>query len=78
MKLLSSFQLETRFNSNGASIYFFNLMRDESTWIKFMVKSRPSVSGVARVLCALGQEIFLHPISTKLTEFELKDRCKSA
>jgi len=35
-------------------------------------------SGVARVPCALGQEIFLRPPSTKLTEFELKSRCKSA
>jgi len=29
--------------------------------------------GVARVPCALGQEIFLRPPSTKLTEFELKN-----
>jgi len=35
-------------------------------------------SGVARVLCALEQEIFLRPPSTKLTEFELKNWCKSA
>jgi len=31
-------------------------------------------SGVARVPCTLGQEIFLRPPSTKLTEFELKNR----
>jgi len=37
-----------------------------------------SGSGVARVPCALGQEIFLRPPSTKLTEFELKNKCKSA
>jgi len=35
-------------------------------------------NGVAGVPCALGQEIFLHPPSTKLTEFELKNWCKSA
>jgi len=29
-------------------------------------------SGVARLPCALGQEIFLHPPSTKTTEFEVK------
>jgi len=29
-------------------------------------------SGVARVPCALGQEIFLRTPSTKLIEFELK------
>jgi len=28
-------------------------------------------SGVARVSCALGQEIFLRPLSTKTTEFEV-------
>jgi len=39
---------------------------------------RMQYSSVARVLCALGQEIFLRPSSTKLTEFELKNRCKSA
>jgi len=38
----------------------------------------PPSSGIARVPCALEQEIFLRPSSTKLTEFELKDRCKSA
>jgi len=27
------------------------------------------ISGVARVSCALGQEIFLRPLSTKTTEF---------
>jgi len=34
-------------------------------------------NGVTRVHRALGQEIFLRPPSTKLTEFELKNRCKS-
>jgi len=34
-------------------------------------------SGVAREPCALGQEIFLRPLSTKTTEFEVKNRCKS-
>jgi len=29
-------------------------------------------SGVTRVSCALGQEIFLRPLSTKSTEFEEK------
>jgi len=32
--------------------------------------------GVVRVPCALGQEIFLRPLSTKTTEFEVKNRCK--
>jgi len=36
------------------------------------------ISGVARVPCALGQEIFLRPLLTKLTKFELKNRYKSA
>jgi len=36
-----------------------------------------ALSGVARVSCALGQEIFLRPPSTKLTEFEFKNGCKS-
>jgi len=35
-------------------------------------------SGVARVPCALGQEIFLQPPSTKTAEFEVKNRYKSA
>jgi len=35
-------------------------------------------SGVARVPCALGQEIFLRFLSTKTTEFEVKNKCKSA
>jgi len=34
-------------------------------------------SGVARAPCALGQEIFLHPSSTKTTEFEMKNKCES-
>jgi len=29
-------------------------------------------SGVARVLCGLGQEVFLRSSSTKSTEFEVK------
>jgi len=33
-------------------------------------------SGVARVPCALGQEIFLRPPSTKPAEFEVKNRYK--
>jgi len=35
-------------------------------------------SGVARVPCALGQEIFLCPPSAKHTEYELKISCKRA
>jgi len=35
-------------------------------------------SGLAKVSCALGQEIFLRPPSTNVTEFEVKNRCKSA
>jgi len=35
-------------------------------------------SGVARIPCALGQDIFLRPLSIKTTEFEVKNRCKSA
>jgi len=34
-------------------------------------------SGVARVPCALGQEIFLRSLPTNSTEFEVKNRCKS-
>jgi len=34
-------------------------------------------SGVARVLCALGKEILLRLLSTKTTEFEVKNRCKN-
>jgi len=34
-------------------------------------------SAVARVPCALGQEILLRPLSTKSTEFEVKNRCKN-
>jgi len=34
-------------------------------------------SGVARVPCALGQEIFLCPLPTKTTEFEVKNSCKN-
>jgi len=37
-----------------------------------------SDSGVARVPCALGQEIFLRPPSTKPAEFEVKIKYKSA
>jgi len=37
-----------------------------------------SHSGVARAPCALGKEIFLRPLSTKTTEFEVKNRRKSA
>jgi len=33
--------------------------------------------GVARVSCALGQEILLLPRSTKTTEFEVKNSCKN-
>jgi len=35
------------------------------------------VSGVARVPRALGQGIILRPLSTKTTEFEVKNWCKS-
>jgi len=34
-------------------------------------------SGVARVHCALGQDILLRPLSTKSTEFEVKNTCKN-
>jgi len=36
-------------------------------------------SGVARVPvpCALEQEIFLRPLSTKATELEVKNSCKN-
>jgi len=34
-------------------------------------------SGVARVPCALGQEIFLRSLSTKTTKFEVKNSCKN-
>jgi len=39
--------------------------------------TEPNISGVARVPCALGQEIFLHLLPTKTTEFEVKNSCKS-
>jgi len=42
------------------------------------MERHPEGSGVARVPCALGQEIFLRPLSTKTTEFEAKNRRKSA
>jgi len=35
-------------------------------------------SGVARVPCALGQEIFLRSLLTKSTEFKVKNRHKIA
>jgi len=34
-------------------------------------------SGIAKVSCALGQGIFLRPLSTKTTEFEVKNSCKN-
>jgi len=37
----------------------------------------PKSSGVASVPYALGQEIFLCPLSTKFTEFEVKNSCKN-
>jgi len=43
-----------------------------------VVKIKMPHSGVARITCALGQEIFLCPLSTKTTEFEVKNRSKSA
>jgi len=45
--------------------------------LSFIYNARTD-SGVARLLCALAQEIFLRPLSTKITEFEVKNRCKSA
>jgi len=42
------------------------------------VETEALSSGVAMVPCALGQEIFLRPISTKTTEFKVKNRCKVA
>jgi len=44
----------------------------------FKQKLRPKCSSVARVPCALRARNILAPPSTKLTEFELKNRCKSA
>jgi len=35
-------------------------------------------SGVARISCAMGREVFLRPSLTKSTEFEVKNRCKRA
>jgi len=52
----------------GTYIYHYNAKRMQYKQNDFSI-----VSGVARVPCALGQEIFLRPSpSTKLTEFELK------
>jgi len=43
-------------------------------WLpKYLNNETSQLSGVARVTCALGQEIFLRPPSTKLTEFEVKN-----
>jgi len=59
-----------------------NLSRTPSRLKKYLANYRVPLSsllcysGVARVPCALGQDIFLRPPSTKLTEFELKYRCK--
>jgi len=39
-----------------------------------MLSAIALLSGVARVPCALGQEIFLRRPSIKLLEFELKNR----
>jgi len=48
-----------------------HLRKQRLRWFGHMERvdcERPqSVSGVARVLCALGQEIFLRPLSTKTT-----------
>jgi len=46
-----------------------NLGKSGYIWVKS--------SGVARVPYALGQGIILRPLSTKTTEFEVKNRCKS-
>jgi len=35
------------------------------------------ISDVARIPCALGQEIFLRSLSTKTTEFKVKNSCKN-
>jgi len=43
-------------------------------YISFIANS--FASGVARVPCALGQEIFLHSLSTKTAEFKVKNKCK--
>jgi len=43
-----------------------------------LLRYLPICSGVARVPCTLGQEIFLRPLLTKPTEFEVKNRCKIA
>jgi len=42
------------------------------------MKRVSGVSDVARVPCALRQEIFLRPLTTKTAEFEVKNSCKSA
>jgi len=46
-------------------------LKDTAT--RYCIGSR--TSGVARVTCALGQGIILRPLSTKTTEFEVKNRC---
>jgi len=47
-----------------------------------LLKTSTSTAGSTQwrswVPCAQGQELFLRPPSTKLTEFELKNRCKNA
>jgi len=44
--------------------------------MSLLKKMSNTTSGVARISCALGQEIFLRPLSTKATEFEVKTGAK--
>jgi len=41
------------------------------------MRRRHTSSGVARVSCALRQEIFLHSLSTKTAEFKVKNSSKN-
>jgi len=51
--------------------------REESNFLRFCADVFYGSSDVARVPCALGQNIFVPP-PIKTAEFEVKNRCKSA
>jgi len=65
-----NYLLANRIIFGGWTIYGF-VKRD-----KYKILSDVA-SGVARVPCALGQEIFLRPLPTKITEFEVKNSRKN-
>jgi len=82
---------ETRIVENRKALIFF-VTKDEhkEKYMRFLsidisythLRNQPRqgnrTSGVTGASCALGQGIILPPLSTKTTEFEVKNRCKSA